>query len=81
VVLATTVSVRSSDERSFDMNIADWDDLLRTLRNVDDVDGAVEAAEALQARATAEDVPQLIDRSSIKAEAPVRTGSAAAVPK
>ena len=61
MVLATTVSVRSSDERSFDMNIADWDDLLRTLRNVDDVDGAVEAVEALQARATAEDVPQLID--------------------
>jgi HEAT repeat protein len=43
------------------MNITDWDDLLRTLRNIDDVDGAVEAAEALQARATAEDVPQLMD--------------------
>jgi HEAT repeat protein len=42
------------------MNEREWQDLLAALRDVGETDTAVDAAAALQARSTAEDVPRLI---------------------
>ena len=41
------------------MNALDWDALIRDLRNVDEIDGAVAACERLHREATEEDVPRL----------------------